>query len=46
MAGPEFLVPITDVGIGGIVFSIIRSRAIQRQLRKLKDEMDELNRET
>lgn len=44
MAGPAFLVPITVVGIGAIVFSIIRSRAIQRQLRKLKDEMDELNR--
>lgn len=42
-ASSEFFVPILIVGIGGTVFSIFRTRVLQRQLQKLKDEMDELS---
>lgn len=42
-SGGELLIPISIVGIGGIVFSIIRTRILNRQMRKLKDELNELD---
>lgn len=42
-AGGELLIPLAIVGIGGVVFSIIRTRILNRQLQKLKDELSELD---
>lgn len=42
-AGAEFILPIVVVGIGGMIFSIIRTRELRRQLQKLNDEFNELN---
>ncbi|GGH14883.1 hypothetical protein FAZ19_07085 [Sphingobacterium alkalisoli] len=41
--GIEFILTIVIVAVGGLLFSRSRHRLIQSQIRKLREEMEELN---